>query len=74
MCVNKDRKDVLHFICSDTKWSAKGTYYKNLDKFINDENIQHIEYHEHSYIIKNNLEINIIIMIFIKKIFLQIIS
>jgi len=23
-----------------------------LDKFINDENSQHIEYHEHSYIIK----------------------
>ena len=50
-CENKDRKNNLKFNCSDTKCKAFGYYYNDIKEFKPNEDIQHIEYEAHSYII-----------------------
>ena len=49
-CRNKFAKKILPFKCTDTSCKAKGTYNLLTEKFTPD-NIEHIEYENHTYII-----------------------
>ena len=49
--MDKYAKKILPFKCTDISCKAKGSYNLLTEKFITD-NIEHIEYESHTYIIQ----------------------
>ena len=50
-CENKERKSNLKFKCSDTKCKAYAFYYPEIKNFKIIEEIEHIDYDSHSYVL-----------------------